>query len=78
MLKFAFCCLTQRYCDTAVFKVENLTRTYSITQGTLLTVKWQPGWEESLGENSCIGVAESLHCSPETVATLVIVYVPVC
>ena len=27
------------------------TRTYCIAQGTLLNVMWQPGWEESLGEN---------------------------
>ena len=27
------------------------TGTYCITQGILLSVMWQPGWEGSLGEN---------------------------
>ena len=26
-------------------------RTYCISQGTLLDVMWQPGWEGRLGEN---------------------------
>ena len=26
-------------------------KSYCIAQGTLLNVMWQPGWEESLGEN---------------------------
>ena len=26
-------------------------KTYCIAQGTLLNVKWQPGWEGNLGEN---------------------------
>ena len=43
-----------------------------MAQGTLLNVMWQPGWEGSLGENEYvyIGMAESLHCSPENVTTL--------
>ena len=41
--------------------------------GALLSVMWQPGWEEvwrSMG--TCM--AESLHCSPETITTLLISY----
>ena len=40
-------------------------------QGTLLNVLWQPGWEGSLGrKDTGIWMAESLHCSPEAIATL--------
>ena len=28
-----------------------ITQSYYATQGTLLNVMWQPGWEGSLGEN---------------------------
>ena len=30
--------------------------TYGIAQGTLLNIKWQPGWEGSLGENGYMHV----------------------
>ena len=30
------------------------TKTYCKTQGALLNVMWQPGWEGSLGENGYI------------------------
>ena len=30
------------------------TRTYNIAHGTLLSVMWQPGWDEGLGENGYI------------------------
>ena len=44
-------------------------------QGTLLNVKWQPGWEGSLEENDpWICVVESLPCLPETVTTLLMGY----
>ena len=45
---------------------------YSIAQETLLNVVRQPGWEGSLGESgyTCIYMAESLRCSPETITTL--------
>ena len=35
-------------------------------------VAWQPGWEGSLEETRymCICMAESLHCSPETITAL--------
>ena len=52
-----------------------INKAISIAQGTLLSVMWQPGWEGSLGENgSCIHMAESLLCSPETITTLLISY----
>jgi len=28
-----------------------INRTYCTAHGTLLNVKWQPGWERNLGEN---------------------------
>ena len=48
------------------------------SQGTLFTVMWQPGWEDSLGENEYmyICMAESLCCPPETITTLLISYTP--
>ena len=37
---------------TAIFKMDDQQgSTYCIAQGTLLNIMWQPGWEESLGEN---------------------------
>ena len=45
---------------------------YCIAQGTLLNVMWQPGWENSLGENGFMYM--SLHCPPETVTMLLIGY----
>ena len=51
------------------------TRTYYIAHGALLNVMWQPRWENSLGEmDTCVCIAESLHCSPETITTLLIGY----
>ena len=48
-----------------LFKKNFITRTYSIAQGTLLNVMWQPGWEEIWGRmHTCVGMAESLCCSP--------------
>ena len=42
-----------------------------VAPGILLHVMWQPGWEGSLGDNGyCIFMAESLHCSLETITTL--------
>ena len=40
----------------------------AIAHGTLLNVMWQPGWEGGL--HTCVCVAESLRCSPETITTL--------
>ena len=55
--------------------------TNSTSQGILLHVMWQPGWEGSLGENgymyTCIRVAESLCCLPETITTLLISCTPI-
>ena len=37
---------------------------------------WQPAWEGSLGENGYMDIymAESFHCSPEVITTLLIGY----
>ena len=51
--------------------------TYCIAHGTLLNVMWQPGWEQSLGENGYICLPESLPCSLETITTLLIIYTPI-
>ena len=56
------------------------TGTYRIAHETLLGVMCQPGWEGDFGENgqdTCIYMAESLHCSPETITTLLIDYTPI-
>ena len=48
-----------------------------MAQGILLNVMWQPGWEGRLGEmDTCICMAESLCCPPETIIMLSIVYTP--
>ena len=46
------------------------------THGTLLSVMWQPAWEGGLGENGYMDIymAESFHCSPEVITTLLIGY----
>ena len=37
----------------------------------------QPGWEWDLGRtDTCIPMAETFHCSPETITTLVVGYTP--
>ena len=39
---------------------------------------WQPGWEGVWGRmDTCICVAESLHCLPETKTALLIGYTPI-
>ena len=39
---------------------------------------WQPGWEWGLGRtDTCICMAESLHCSPESITTLLIEFTPI-
>ena len=44
-----------------------------IACGTLLNVMCHPGWERIWGRmNICKCMAESLHCSPETITTLLI------
>lgn len=41
----------------------------------LLHISWQPEWEGTLGRmDTCMCVAESPPCSPETVTTLLISY----
>ena len=45
--------------------------------GTVFNVMWQPGWVRGWGiMDTCIHVAESLPCSPETL-TLLISYIPI-
>ena len=55
------------------------SRTCCVAHGILLSAMWQPGWEGSLGENGHVYMymAESLHYSPETTATLLISYTPI-
>ena len=49
-----------------------------IAHRTLLKVVWQPGCEGSLGKmNTCICMAESPCCPPETITTLLISYTPI-
>ena len=53
------------------------TKTYLTAQGTLLNVMWQPGWEGLWGRRDTrMYMAESLHCSPETITTLLNSYTP--
>ena len=52
------------------------TKTYCIVH--LLNVMCQPGWEGDWGRmNTCVCMAESLHCSPEIITTLLIGYTPI-
>ena len=51
-----------------------------VAHGALLSVICQPGWEGVWGRMDtciCIYVAESLHCSPETITVLLISYAPI-
>ena len=41
------------------------------SQGPLLSVVWQPGWEGSLGENEYVYMAESLCRLPEIITMLI-------
>ena len=53
------------------------TKTYLTAQGSLLNVMWQPGWEGLWGRRDTrMYMAESLHCSPETITTLLNSYTP--
>ena len=40
---------------------------------------WQPGWEGYLGwgMDTCVCMARSLHCLPETISTLLTDYIPI-
>ena len=54
------------------------TGTCCIARGTLLSVMWQFEWEGVWGRmDTCICMAESLHCSPETITVLLITYTPI-
>ena len=51
------------------------TRTYCIAHGTLLSVMCQPGWTGIWRRmDTCVCMAESLCCYPETIITLLIGY----
>ena len=45
---------------------------YCMAQGTPLGVVWQPGWIVCGRVVTCVSTAESLHCSPDTITTLLI------
>ena len=65
---------------TAIFKMGNQQgpKVWNLAHGTQLSVMCQPGWEGVWERmDMCIGLAESLHCSPEAVTTLSIGYTPV-
>ena len=52
--------------------------TYCIQHGTLLNVMYGSGGEGVGGRmDTCICMTESLHCSLETITTLLIVYIPI-
>ena len=54
------------------------TRACCPAQGALVNVMRWPGWEGSLGRmDTCIRMAESLRCSPETTTTLLIGYISI-
>ena len=50
------------------------TRIYCVIYGTLTSVMCQPGRGRM---DTCIYMAESLHCSPGTITTLLIGYIPI-
>lgn len=49
-------------------------RSYCIARGTLINVKWQPGWEVWGRKGPCICMADSLCSSLETITILLIGY----
>ena len=52
-------------------------RPYCTAQRTLLSVMWQPGWRGVWGRMAaCLCMAESFHCSPEAIMSLLIGYTP--
>ena len=60
---------------TAVFKMDN--QQGLTVQHMELSVMYQPSWEGCWGKmDTCLPMAESLHCSPETTTTLLIGYTP--
>ena len=54
------------------------TGTYCVAHGTLPSVLWQPGWEGVWGrKDTCVCMSEFHPCTPETVTTLLIDYMPI-
>ena len=48
-----------------------------MVHGMQVNVMCQPRWEGLWGENGYMYMAESLHCSPETITTLLTGYTPI-
>ena len=66
-------CLQWTFC----FQIGLLKQSWSycLAPGTLLNVRWQPGWEGSLGRiDACVCTAQLLCCEPEAITTLLIDY----
>ena len=60
---------------TAMFRVQNQEEPTVTAHGTLLRVMRQLDGRGVWGRmDTCIGMAESLHCLPETITTLLIGY----
>ena len=51
-------------------------RNYCIVHGALINVMCQPGLKGGL-RDTCMYMAESFHCSSETITTLLIGYTPI-
>ena len=59
--------LTRQTFVGKLMSLSQLYRTYYMAHEALLSVTWQLAWEWSCGRvNTCICMAESLPCSPET------------
>ena len=60
-----------------IFEMDN-QQTYCIAYETLFNVMRQPGWGGLWGRmETCICMAESLHCSPEMITILLVGCTPV-
>ena len=57
--------------------IGGIIQTYRTALESLLHVMWQPGWQGVRGRmDTCLWMADSLCCAPETVITLLIGYTP--
>ena len=63
-----------RYTLLYLKRITNIDLLYSTRNS--LNVMWQPGWEGGRMD-TCICLAESLHCPPETIMKLLIGYAPI-
>ena len=58
--------------------MDNQTRSYCTTQGTLLSVKWKPGRKRSLGETGYMYMCDWIPShAPGTTTALLIGYTPI-